>query len=92
MQTFMNKVQDFNLKMKRTYWDFLRKSEQNKNYVTILFFDSVFNKKRKQSRPNTCSYEKSIKHMKRKQSTTTYSNLISHTITLGTCKYKNNGT
>ena len=35
-----------------------------------------------------CSYEKRIKHMKRKQSKTTYSNLIGHIITLGTCKYK----
>ena len=60
MQTFMNKVQDFNLKMKKRYWDFHRKSEQNKNYVTILFFDLVFNKKQKQSRPNTFSYEKRI--------------------------------
>ena len=76
MQTFMNKVQDFNLKMKKRYWDFHRKSEQNKNYVTILFFDLVFNKKRKQSRPNRCSYEKKVKHMKKKQSTTTYSKLV----------------
>ena len=58
MQTFMNKVQDVNLKMKKRYWVFPRKLEENKNYVTILFFDLVFNKKRKQSRPNTCSNEK----------------------------------
>ena len=77
----MNKVQDVNLKMKKRYWDFPRKSEENKNYVTILFFDLVFNKKRKKSRPNTCSYEKRIKHMQRKQSTTTYSKLVSHITT-----------
>ena len=53
MQTFMNKVQDFNLKMKRRYWDFHRKSDQNKNYVTILLFDLVFNKKRKQRKDPT---------------------------------------
>ena len=64
MQTFMNKVQDFNLKMKRRYWDFHTKSDQNKNYVTILLFDLVFNKKRKQRRPNMCSYEKRIKQWK----------------------------
>ena len=55
--------------------------EQNKNYVTILLFDLVFNKKRKQSRSNTCSYEKRIKHRKRKQSTTTYSKLVSYITT-----------
>ena len=81
MQTFMNKVQDFNLKIKRSYQDFHRKSEKSKSYVTILFFDLIFNKKRKQSKPNTCSYEKRIKYMKRKQLTTTYSELVSHIIT-----------
>ena len=53
MQTFINKVQDFILKMKKRYWDFHGKLEQKKNYVTSLFFDLVFNKKRKQKRNKT---------------------------------------
>ena len=38
-------------------------------------------KRAKKYRPNRCSCEKRIKHMKRKQLTTTYSQLVSHIIT-----------
>ena len=38
-------------------------------------------KSENKSRSNTCSYEKRIKHVKRKQSATTYSKLASHIAT-----------